>query len=312
MTNDPALIFRSVRRTFRKTVALDRIDLAVDSGTVLGLVGRNGAGKTTALRLALGDLYPDSGEVRTLGLDPVTEGRAVRERVSLLSEESSLYPWMRVGEILRFAAGLHPRWDDDLATKLGERLGLETGRKIATLSRGNRAKVGLVLAVACRPEMLLLDDPTAGLDPLVRREVLEGVLDTIHAEGGTVLYASHLIHDIERVADRVVVLDEGRISLDGKVDALKASIRRVTAVFPGEAPVGVDLPGRLRTQSEGRVLQVVAEAGEEELAALLHGAGARAVDFETLSLEDILVACLGEDAAADGEESSVSQEVSRV
>ena len=290
--NAAAIEFHEVTRAFGCTLALDRLDLRVERGQVLGLVGRNGAGKTTALRLAHGFLHPDHGSIRVLGLDPVRQALAVRERVSLLSEESSLYPWMTVQEILSFAASLHERWDRDLADSFCKRLELERGQKIRTLSRGTRAKVALVLAVACRPDVLLLDDPTSGLDPLVRREVLEGILDALPAEGGAVVYASHLVHDVERVADRIAVLDGGRLSLEGPLERIKASVRRATAVFEGDAPADIPLEGRIELRRDGRTLTVVAEGANGDLEASLRRLGAREVSVETLSLEEILVACL--------------------
>jgi len=288
----PAVIWEGVKRSFGRTVALAGLDLAVEPGTVMGLIGRNGAGKTTALRLAHGILFPDAGTTRVLGLDPVTEGREVRSRVSLLTEESSLYPWMTVEEILGVGAGLHPHWDRGLSDELAKRLDLEPAARISTLSRGTRAKVSLVLAVACRPKLLLLDDPTAGLDPLVRREVLEGVLDAVPSEGGAVVYASHLVHDVERVADHVAVLDRGHLRLHGELGALKDRIRKVTAVFEGGAPDAVTLPGKIDARSEGRVLTVVAEGANGDLDGRLKSLGARQVDVEPISLEEILVACL--------------------
>lgn len=283
-----------VTRRFGKTTALDAVSFQCAPGTVLGIIGRNGAGKTTALRLAHGLLHPDAGRVRTLGLDPVAQGLEVRTRASLLSEESELYPWMRVGEILAFAAGIHPRWDATLAETYRKRLDLDPAAKIASLSRGTRAKVALVLAVACRPELLLLDDPTAGLDPLVRREVLESVLEAVSGEGGAVVYASHLIHDVERVADRVVVLDGGVLRLEGGVDELKSRIKRARGVFDAVAPTpgAAAIPGAIDLQSSGRVLTVVADRPNGEITAALRALGAVEVEIETLPLEEILVAML--------------------
>jgi ABC-2 type transport system ATP-binding protein len=299
--SEPALTFDRVRRSFGRTVALDEVSFSVAPGTVLGLIGRNGAGKTTVLRLAHGILFPDAGRIRILGLDPVVSGAEVRTRVSLLAEESALYPWMAVAEILRFAAALHPRWDASLAESLRKRLDLEPSARIKTLSRGTRAKVALVLAVACRPEVLLLDDPTAGLDPLVRREVLEGILEAVPAEGGAVIYASHLVHDIERVADRVAVMDRGRIRLEGALDDIKARIRRATAAFDGDAPLATGLPGQIDATTEGRLLRVVSDGANGDLEAALRALGAREVRFEPLPLEEILIAYLrgGEEKEAD-------------
>jgi ABC-2 type transport system ATP-binding protein len=288
----PAVAFENVSRRFGKTVALARVAFEVTPGSILGLIGRNGAGKTTALRLAVGTLWADEGRIRVLGLDPVTRRLDVAARVALLSEESSLYPWMTIAEIIRFTATLHPRWDQDLAARLSVDLDLDPARRIRELSRGTRAKVALVLAVATRPELLLLDDPTAGLDPLVRREVLDGVLDAVSQDGGAVVYASHLVHDVERVADRVIVLDGGSVRLEGELDELKSRFRRARAVFDGDAPRGATVAGEIETVADGRVMTVTADARGDELEAALMKLGAREVVIESLPLEEILVALL--------------------
>lgn len=288
----PALAFEGVTRRFGRTLALDRVDLQVAAGSVLGVIGRNGAGKTTSLRLALGTLWPDGGRIRTLGLDPSESRREVATRAALISEESALYPWMTVAETIRFAAALHPRWDPATAKRLQEALELDPRPKVSALSRGTRAKLSLLLAVSPRPELLLLDDPTAGLDPLVRREVLDGILDAVAEEGGAVMYATHLIHDVERVADRIVVLDGGRIRLEGDLDDLKGRIRRARAVFDDGARLVADVPGRIQSDADGRVLTVTADAGNGDLERALRAAGAREVTIETLPLEEILVALL--------------------
>ena len=287
----PALVMEGVTRRFGRKTALDGMDLVVPEGVVLGMLGRNGAGKTTLLRLATGVLWPDSGRIRTLGLDPVADGIAVRRQASLLAEESALYPWMTVAEIVAFAAALQPRWDAALCRDLLAKLDLDPRAKIRTLSRGTRAKVALLLAVAPRPALLLLDDPTSGLDPLVRREVLETLLSTVAGEGGSVLYASHLIGDVERIADRVAFLDRGRLVLEGALDEMKARTARITAVFADAAPRPSMLPGALDVRVEGRVLVVVssdATAAESAVLAL----GPERLDVEKLPLEEILVAQL--------------------
>lgn len=288
----PALVLDHVTRRFPGVVALDAICMRAEPGEVLGVIGRNGAGKTTLLRLAAGILWPDIGTIRTLGLDPVRDGLRVRERASLLGEESALYPWMTVREILEFASRLHPRWDSDLSSAVAERLGLDPSARVGTLSRGTRAKVALTLAVAPRPELLLLDDPTAGLDPLVRREVLEGILDAVSEEGGAVVYASHLVHDVERVADRVVVLDSGRIVLEGPVETLKGRVRRTRAVFDRDAPLPPPGSGIVDARIEGRLLTLVSDASDGSLENSLRALGARSVEAESLSLEEILVSYL--------------------
>ena len=191
-----------------------------------------------------------------------------------------------------FAAALHPGWDAAMAATLGNRLDLAPEEKIGGLSRGTRAKVALLVAVASRPELLLLDDPTAGLDPLVRREVLQGILEAMSEEGGAVVYASHLVHDIERVADRIAVLERGRLLLEGPVEQLKPDTRRARAVFEDDAPVSPSIDGSIDCGAEGRVLTVVAASPGERLEAELRELGAREVEVEPLDLEEILVAYL--------------------
>ena len=287
----PALQLEGVTRRFGRKTAVDRLDLVVPQGVVVGLLGRNGAGKTTLLRMATGVLWPSGGRVRTLGLDPVTHGLEVRARASLLAEESALYPWMTVGQIVSFAAALSATWDAALARDLLRRLDLEEKAKIKTLSRGTRAKVSLLLAVACRPSLLLLDDPTSGLDPLVRREVLETLLETVVGEGGSVLYASHLIGDVERIADRIAVLDRGRLALEGGLEEMKARTARLTAVFADAAAVPADLPGALDVRVEGRVLLAVSTDGDAAEAAI-RALSPERLEREPLPLEEILVAQL--------------------
>jgi len=287
----PALLLEGVTRRFGRRIAVDRLDLAVPEGIVVGLLGRNGAGKTTLLRLVTGVLWPDGGRIRTLGLDPVTHGLEVRARASLLAEESALYPWMTVGQIVSFAGALSSTWDAALARDLLRRLDLDEKAKIKTLSRGTRAKVSLLLAVAPRPALLLLDDPTSGLDPLVRREVLETLLETVVGEGGSVLYASHLIGDVERIADRIAVLDRGRLALEGGLEEMKARTARLTAVFAEKAAVPAELPGALDVRAEGRILIVVsAEADAAEAA--IRALSPERFEREPLPLEEILVAQL--------------------
>lgn len=289
--SDVALAMEGVTRRFGKKIALDRFDLEVRPGEVVGVVGRNAAGKTTTLRLAHGYLYPDEGTIRTLDLDPVREGRAVRERVGLMGEEQALYDWMTVQEHLDLAAALHPRWDAKLASRYLARLELDPAERVKTMSRGTRAKLALVIAVAPAPELLLLDDPTAGLDPLVRREVLEGILDAISDRGGAVVYASHLVHDLERVADRVAVLDGGRKVIDDSLERLKERVCRVTGVFEGDAPALPAALPRIDARADGRMLSVVTDA-PDDVARALSGLGSRNVERDALPLEEILVACL--------------------
>jgi ABC-2 type transport system ATP-binding protein len=177
-------------------------------------------------------------------------------------------------------------------------LELDPEQRIRELSRGTRAKVALLMAVATRPEVLLLDDPTSGLDPLVRREVLESIVEGFPAKGGAVVYASHLIHDLERIADRIAVLDEGRVVLEGTVEELHAGFVRASAVFEDDAPTDaatkVEGLRVLESFARGRTLTLVTDAAPAALEQTLRGLGAQSVETESLSLEDLLIALLRE------------------
>jgi ABC-2 type transport system ATP-binding protein len=303
----PTVSFSHVTRRFGRVTALDRIDLQIEPGTILGLAGRNAAGKTTLLRMAAGLIWPDQGTVRVCGLNPVTDRERLAARVSLMDEESTLYPRLTIGELTKYAARLHPRWDDALAANVSQRLSLDPTATINSLSRGTRAKVALMLAVAPRPELLMLDDPTSGIDPLARREILDGVLATIPEQGGVVIWASHLIQDLERVADRIAVIDAGRLILDESIDALGSQMHRADAVFAGEPPPRLNRPGWLRAERDGRMLRVIARCGAQELRASLNSAGAQHLEISKVNLEDLLIEYLRPQAAT-----AIEQEVTHV
>jgi ABC-2 type transport system ATP-binding protein len=208
-------------RRFAQKSALEGVSLSVANGTVHGLVGENGAGKTTLIRHLLGLLRAESGTVRVFGLDPVADPVGVLSRVGYLSEENDLPGWMRVDELLRYTRAFHPRWDDALAGELTRSFLLDPRARIRDLSKGQKARAGLVVALAHRPELLVLDEPSSGLDPLVRRDILEAVIGTTAVEGRTVLFSSHLLDEVERVADHVTMIREGRIVLDAPLAAIR-------------------------------------------------------------------------------------------
>ncbi len=280
-------------RRFGRTLALDAVDLEVPRGVVFGLVGENGAGKTTLIRHLLGLLRPQSGTVRVLGGDPVRDPVGVLARVGYLSEERDLPGWMRVGELLPYLRGFYPTWDDALAEELRGQFALDAAAKVGTLSQGQRARAGLLAALAYRPELLVLDEPSTGLDPVVRREILAAIVRTIAEEGRTVLFSSHLLEEVVRVADHVAMIDRGRFVLCGPLDDIKAGHRRVTLRFdePLTAPPAV--AGALRCEGFGREWTAVFAGPAELVAARAAGAGARVVDEHTPSLDEIFVARVG-------------------
>jgi ABC-2 type transport system ATP-binding protein len=221
--SDPVISVSELTKRFGRKAALASVSLSLPRGAVYGLVGANGAGKTTLIKHILGLLRAESGSVRVFGLDPVADPVGVLSRIGYLSEENDLPGWMRVDELIRYSRAFYPAWDDAYAEELRQRFALERAAKIKTLSKGQKARAGLLIALAYRPELLVLDEPSSGLDPIVRRDILGAVLRTIAGEGRTVLFSSHLLDEVERVADHVTMISDGTIVLSGPLDALKAS-----------------------------------------------------------------------------------------
>jgi ABC-2 type transport system ATP-binding protein len=210
-------------RRFGATTALASVSLSVPRGAVHGLVGANGAGKTTLIKHVLGLLRAQHGSVSVFGLDPVTDPVGVLSRTGYLSEDRDLPTWMRVDELMRYSRAFYPTWDVSYAEELRQTFALDPASRINSLSRGQKARLGLLAALAHRPELLVLDEPSSGLDPVVRRDIMEAIVRTIAHEGRTVLFSSHLLDEVERVADDVTMIDRGRIVLSAPLADLRQS-----------------------------------------------------------------------------------------
>src|SRR5881398_1237177 len=230
-------------RRFGATTALDSVSVSLPRGAVYGLVGANGAGKTTLIRHILGLLRAQSGLVRVFGVDPVADPVAVLSRIGYLSEENDLPGWMRVDELICYTSAFYPKWDDAYAEELRQAFALDLTAKIKTLSKGQKARAGLLIALAYRPELLVLDEPSSGLDPIVRRDILGAVIRTIADEGRTVLFSSHLLEEVEQVADHVTMISEGMIVLSAPLSEIKES-HRVDGRLPSLDEIFVAHVGR--------------------------------------------------------------------
>jgi ABC-2 type transport system ATP-binding protein len=223
--SEPVIHVSELTRRFGLKDALSSVTLSLPRGAVYGLVGANGAGKTTLIKHLLGLLRAESGSVRVFGLDPVADPVAVLSRIGYLSEENDLPGWMRVDELVRYSRAFYPAWDDVYAEELRRTFALDPAAKIKNLSKGQKARAGLLVALAYRPELLVLDEPSSGLDPIVRRDILGAVIRTIADEGRTVLFSSHLLDEVEEVADHVTMIDQGKIVLSAPLAAIRESHR---------------------------------------------------------------------------------------
>jgi ABC-2 type transport system ATP-binding protein len=222
---EPVISVTDLTRRFGRMTALDSVSLSMPRGAVYGLVGANGAGKTTLIKHILGLLRAQSGSVRIFGLDPVADPVGVLSRIGYLSEENDLPGWMRVDELIRYSRAFYPAWDDDYAEDLRQSFALEPAARIENLSKGQKARAGMLIALSYRPELLVLDEPSSGLDPIVRREIIGAIIRTIAGEGRTVLFSSHLLEEVEQVADHVTMIDRGKIVLSASLDSIRESHR---------------------------------------------------------------------------------------
>ena len=227
----PVVDVNDLSRSFEHKTALDGVSFRATAGQVYGLVGSNGAGKTTLLKHLLGLLRATTGSVRVFGLDPVRDPVGVLSRVGYLSEERELPEWMRVDELMRYTQAYHPTWDATYARELLETFALDPAKKIKDLSKGMRAQAGLIAAVAHRPELLILDEPSSGLDAVVRRDILDAIVRAVADDGRTVIFSSHLLDEVERMSDHVTLMHQGRVTLSGVLDDVRRDYQRSRVHF---------------------------------------------------------------------------------
>jgi ABC-2 type transport system ATP-binding protein len=223
LVSEPVIEVTELTRRFGSTTALDSVSLSMPRGAVYGLVGANGAGKTTLIKHILGLLRAEIGSVRVFGRDPVADPVGVLSRIGYLSEENDLPGWMRVDELIDYSRAFYPAWDDDYAEELRQSFALDRAAKIKTLSKGQKARAGLLVALSYRPDLLVLDEPSSGLDPIVRRDILGAIIRTIADEGRTVLFSSHLLEEVEQVADHVTMINKGKIVLSAPLETIRES-----------------------------------------------------------------------------------------
>jgi ABC-2 type transport system ATP-binding protein len=281
--------------SFGRKSVLRGLELDVPEGSVTALLGRNGAGKTTLMRALCGELPAGRGSVRVLGRDPWRERVALLRSIGVVADRTELPRWMRVSEHWEFLAPFHPTWDMREAQRLAERLGVDPGVRYRELSRGGKELACIVAALAHRPKLLLLDEPFSGLDVLARRRVFDALLELLKEDGRSALLASHSLADIERCADRIAVLNAGRITLGGEIDELRRGSTRLAVELVGDASSWkAPLEATVERREAREVVLFAARDGqglERELA--LDPAVHRFEPVER-DLEDLVAAALGE------------------
>jgi ABC-2 type transport system ATP-binding protein len=292
-----ALRAEGLGRRYGTKWALRDCTLEIPEGTVTALVGPNGAGKTTLLQLAMGLLRPTAGELRVLGRDPLTQVKDLLPRVGFVAQEHPLHKGFTLADTLELGRRLNPTWDGELARARIDRLGLDPKQRVGKLSGGQQAQVALTLALAKRPELLLLDEPVASLDPLARREFMGTLMEAVGEGGLSVVLSSHIVADLERVCDHLVIVSQARTVLAGDIEEIVASHRLLTG--PRSDPATV-----------GRVHQVIRESHTARQTTLLVRANGHVYDavweLHPVDLEEIVLAYLGYDAAPVREPQAVA------
>jgi len=279
---------------FGKVWAVRDLDLKVPHGSVFGLLGPNGAGKSTTIHMLMGLLPPDEGSARVAGHDPVADEVSVRRRVGYVSETHGFYEWMTVDETVRLVAAYHQDWNESIRGDLQSEFGLDGTARVSELSKGMRARLALLLALSFDPDVLVLDEPTGGLDPAARRHFIETILGRYQEDGKTILVSSHLLNEFAGLLDHVAFLRDGRLELSLPLEELRANVRRVRLIYEDGIPEDLAVPGARSLRLSGREAVAVFDCYDPtETPKVLAGLGASSTVVEGLRLEDIFVEVVG-------------------
>ena len=293
-----AVRVRGLVKRFGPRAVLDRVDLEVPRGQVIGLLGLNGSGKSTLIKCLLGLLKADEGSATVLGTDAWQLADREKARIGYVPQEATLYPWLTVRQTVAYVSSFYSRWDRAWGEELLRRWDLPLGHRVGPLSVGQKQKLALVLALGHRPELLILDEPVASLDPVARRWFLETVLETAADGAGTVLFSTHITSDLERVASHVALLREGKVMFHDEIDVLKDRVKRLRIEAQADLPADLHLPGTLRQEVRGRQALVTIDGVDAALVAGVRERFAAEVVVDNLNLEEIFLELHDGEAAA--------------
>lgn len=280
-----------LKKNYGKHEAVRGINLSVRAGSVCAFLGQNGAGKSSTIKMLLGMIHPTSGTARVLGhpIDNENESLLIRKKVAFVAEDKRLYDYMTVNQIIRFTKSFFPHWDETLERRLLDQFELPPERRIRQLSKGMRTKLALLLGFARGCELLILDEPTEGLDPVAIEDVLQIVV-SLAAQGTTIFFSSHQIAEVEQVADHVLMIDRGKLVLDAPMDQVKEQYRHIQLVFP--EPVDerdLRVPGIERIHVEGRTVSLVASHDVDAILQHVRMLHAGSIDVLPISLKEIFL-----------------------
>jgi len=287
--SERAIVTEGLSKSFDAQAAVTELNLQIQPGAVYGFLGRNGAGKTTTMRMLLGLVRPTKGRARVLGLDPTREAELLRilERVAFVPQRKQLYGWATPAQLVRMNKAYFPRWSDDAAARLAQRLEIPMKMAFKKLSIGNQTKVALLLALAQEAEVLILDEPTAGLDPVMVDEILRTLIDDHVSQGRTIFVSSHDLGEVEQICDWVGILDEGRLLLESRLEEIRQEFRLVIA--SGEGLPVAQSADVVSATTDGRFRRYVVAQEAERFAAELRAQGAAILEISPLGLRELFL-----------------------
>jgi len=287
--NDVAVQAAHLSKSFGAKRVIDDLSFAVSPGDVIGVLGKNGAGKTTLLELMLGFTPPSAGEISVFGHVSQRLPGDVKARVGFVPQQDELLDQLTVADQLRLIASFYPRWDLDLIERLCAEWGVNPKARIKSMSVGERQKLSILLAFGHRPDLLVLDEPVASLDPMARRQFLEQLVEASADGQRSVIFSSHIVSDIERLANRIWILKDGRLNWQGDLDSLKESIVRLHVRGPAEVLATLEIPGALSVRREGAFITAVVRDWTPQTQQALVAGHAIDADVESLALEEIFL-----------------------
>ena len=262
---DSVLQTNGLTKYYGKDLALDHLDLNIPRGCICGFMGRNGAGKTTAIKLLLGLLKPTAGSASLLGCNSQQLTPKIRQRVGYVTEGHRLIRWMTIAQLEKYQRAFYPKqWDDKLFNDMIEYFEIPKKKKIKHISNGQRAQISLALTLAPNPELLIMDDPTLGLDPAIRRQFLEGMIKLIMSENRTILFSSHILADVERVANRIIVIDKGVLRANCTLEGFRGAVKKINVSFKTSVPESIDIEGLLHCRKDDKEIELTLVATSDE------------------------------------------------
>lgn len=283
------LNIKNLAKSFGRKKVLENFNMTLQKGKVHGLIGKNGEGKTTLARMIMGIIPSSEGEIFYKDQKIEFKHTLYKKEIGYIPEDSFFYSWMTIKDLLDFNSSFYPKWNSKKANEFLEKFSLDKKQRIRTLSRGMKLKLGLIVALVSEPELLILDDPTSGIDVPTRQDFLRGIIRELSEAGTTILFSTHLIHELERIVDHLSILQDGHLILDEDYQKIKNAAKRVRITFEDSVPERIEIDGVLKEQREGNVADLVIYPWDKATEKKIDALSPARWEKEPLTLEDVFI-----------------------